>query len=135
MHQDLRVGLATRLAYACDGYVLTFFYLDRYPVEIFPPTDFHTSTYFVDPTTGKESIIIVGGLGYTGQASRSQTDVYQLDLTDFSIQRLNTSGGGPTGGTSKHEAELIGGEGQAAIKIMTAESKVFTLRIHDMRWI
>ncbi|KAF6220511.1 hypothetical protein HO133_002944 [Letharia lupina] len=106
-----------------------------YPVETFPPTDFHTSTYFVDPTTGKESIIIVGGLGYTGQASRSQTDVYQLDLTDFSIQRLNTSGVGPTGGTSKHKAELIGGEGQAAIKVMTAESKVFTLRIHDMRWI
>lgn len=59
-----------------------------YPVDIFPPTDFHTSTYFADPRTGKESMSIIGGLGYTGQASRDQTDVYQLDLTDFSIQRL-----------------------------------------------
>ncbi|KAL9135715.1 MAG: hypothetical protein Q9175_003084 [Cornicularia normoerica] len=157
-----------------------------YPVDIFPPTDFHTSTYFANPTTGKESMIIIGGLGYAGQASRDQTDVYQLDLTDFSIQRLVTSGTSPTGGTSHHKAELIAVQGQAAIKITTQEgkeliieeggtasttteegekssdedesrestipdrgkvtiaisgpvttdrSKVFTLRIYDMRWI
>ncbi|CAF9921043.1 MAG: hypothetical protein ALECFALPRED_001696 [Alectoria fallacina] len=94
-----------------------------YPVDIFPPTDFHTSTYFADPATGKEWLIIIGGLGYGGQASREQTDVYQLDLTDFSIQRLHTSGIGPIGGTHHHKAELVGGQGQAAIRITTEEVK------------
>ncbi|CAD6581404.1 MAG: hypothetical protein ASARMPRED_000603 [Alectoria sarmentosa] len=94
-----------------------------YPVDIFPPIDFHTSTYFADSTTGKESMIIIGGLGYRDQASREQTDVYQLDLTDFSIQRLHTSGIGPVGGTHHHKAELVGGQGQAAIRITTEEVK------------
>ena len=92
-------------------------------MDIFPPTDFHTSTYFADPATGKEWLIIIGGLGYGGQASREQTDVYQLDLTDFSIQRLHTSGIGPIGGTHHHKAELVGGQGQAAIRITTEEVK------------
>lgn len=94
-----------------------------YPVEIFPPTDFHTSTYFADPTTGKESIIIVGGLGYGGQASGIQTEVYQLDLTDFSIRRRDTSGVGPSGGIHHHKAELVTRQGQAAIMITTEEVK------------
>lgn len=64
-------------------------------------------------------MIIIGGLGYGGQASREQTDVYKLDLTDFSIQRVHTSGIGPIGGTHHHKAELVGGQGQAAIRITT----------------
>ena len=78
---------------------------------------------------------MIGGLGYPSQASRRQTNVYQLDLTDFNIQRLDTTGVGPIGGTDHHKAELIGEHEQAAIKIVTEESKVFTLRIHDMKWI
>lgn len=78
---------------------------------------------------------MIGGLGYASQASRQQTDVYQLDLTDFSMQRLDTIGRGPIGGTHHHKAELVGEQEQAAIKITTEEIKVFTLRIHDMRWI
>lgn len=78
---------------------------------------------------------MIGGLGYAGQASRHQTEVYQLDLTDFSIQRLDTTGVGPIGGIDHHKAELVGEQEQAAIKITTEESKVFTLRIHDMKWI
>ena len=99
--------------------------LCRYPVDIFPPTDFHTSTYFANPTTGKQSIIIVGGLGYASQASRDRTHVYQLSLTDFSIQRVDTSGVGPTGVTCRHKAELVDVQGQAAIKITTEEVKKF----------
>ena len=107
----------------------------RYPVDIFPPTDFHTSTFYADPTTGKESIFIIGGLGNVGQASRERTDVYRLDLSDFSICRQGTSGAGPTGGTCRHRAELVDEHGQAVIRVTTEEGKVFALRIHDMRWI
>ena len=107
----------------------------RYPVDVFPPTDFHTSTYFADPTTGKESILIIGGIGYPGQASRNRTEIHRLDLSDFSIHRLETSGASPAGGTSGHKAALIDEHGQPAIRITMEESKVFTLRIHDMKWI
>ena len=78
---------------------------------------------------------MIGGLGYPSQASRGQTNVYQLDLMDFSIQRLDTTGLGPIGGTDHHKAELAGEQEQTAIKITTEDSKVSTLRIHDMKWI
>lgn len=65
----------------------------------------------------------MGGLGYAGQASRDRTDVHQLDLTDFSIRRLDTPGAGPAGGTCRHKAELVGEGGYAAIKVMTEEVK------------
>ena len=125
-----------------------------YPVEIFPPTDFHTSTFFADPRTGKEYIFIIGGLGYADQPSRDRTDIYRLDLSDFNINRLKASGTGPPGGTCKHEAELVNEHEDPAIRITTGEdeksstatlegkeletpkeSKVFTLRIRGMKWI
>ena len=128
--------------------------LRSYPVDIFPPTDFHTSTYFADPTTGKEYIFIIGGLGYPVQSSRDRTDIYGLDLSDFSINRLKASGTGPPGGTYKHKAKLINKDENPAIRITTGEdtesskatlegkelgmtnkSTVFILRIRDMRWI
>ncbi len=125
----------------------------RYPIDIFPPTDFHTSTLYVDPMTSKEHILIIGGLGHTYQASRDRTDVYRLDLNDFGMRRLETSGAGPIGGTSHHKAELLDELEQPAIRITikgdkdwifkeerqesntTREGKVFLLRIHGMRWI
>ena len=125
-----------------------------YPVDVFPPTDFHTSTFFADPTTGKEHVFIIGGLGYPDQSSRDRTDIYRLDLSDFSINRLEASGTGPRGGTFGHTAELINEHEDLAIRITTEEgqessaatiegnglgttkeSKVFTLRIREMRWI
>ena len=125
-----------------------------YPLDIFPPTDFHTSTLFADPTTGKEYIFIVGGLGYRDQSSRDRTDIYRLDLSDFSINRLKAFGTGPPEGTFRHTAELINEHEDLAIRITTEEgeesstatlegnglgttkeSKAFKLRIRDMRWI
>jgi hypothetical protein len=41
-----------------------------YPLDVFPTTDFHTATYFRDPTSGKEYIFIVGGIGYPHTALR-----------------------------------------------------------------
>ena len=147
-----------------------------YPVEAFPPTDFHTSTFYADPMTGKGFIFIIGGLGYAGQASRNRTEIFRLDLSDFSIHKMDAFGAGPNGGTFRHKAELINEDGRPSIRLMTEteeseepntiatandedsvtadsdeqprmmtregeelvtreESKVFTLRIQDMRWI
>ena len=151
-----------------------------YPVDVFPPTDFHTSTYYADPITDREMIFIIGGFGYK---LRNRTDIYKLDLTNFSIQRVETSGTGPVGGIYDHKAKLLIENGQPVIRITTRTeeikplagivageestasaknegtlvaddneksemtiqgglklaviepSKVFTLRINDMRWI
>ena len=149
MHQDLWVR-PTNISFTPLPILTTV----RYPVDVFPPTDFHTSTYYADPKTGQKYIFIIGGLGYADQASRNRTDVYRLDLSDFSIHRVETSGAGPTRGTHNHKAELFTENEQPVIRItrkedesssmraregkelMTKkESKVFTLRIHDTRWI
>ena len=125
-----------------------------YPVDIFPPTDFHTSTFFADRTTGKEYIFIIGGLGYADQPSRDRTDIFRLDLSNFSIHRLKVSGRSPPGGSCKHKAEFVNELEDPAIRITAGEneqsstatlkgkelgtgkeSNVFTLRIRDMRWI
>ena len=100
----------------------------RYPVDVFPPTDFHTSTFYMDPTTAKEYILIIGGLGYVDQASRERTDIYRLDLNDFSMHRVETSGAGPIGGTYNHKAELLNEGEQPVIKItmQTEESQEST---------
>ena len=103
--------------------------------------------------TGKESIFIIGGLGYPDQASRDRTLVHQLDLREFSIRQVETCGAGPDGGTHGHKAQLVDQHEQAAIRITKTvtpedvtnkdekgvatkeESRVFMLRIHDMKWI
>ncbi|CAM6095892.1 unnamed protein product [Calypogeia fissa] len=109
-----------------------------YPVDVFPPTDFHTSTYFRDPKSGKEFIFIIGGLGYMGSASRDRTDVYRLDLSDFSIKKMETSGSKPARGIDDHTAKLIddedGGSG-AEIMITTKVGQVFSLVIDRLEWI
>ena len=175
MYQHLWVSLASSARIP-----LPLLTTDSYPVIVFPPTDFHTSTYYADPLTDREWIFIIGGLGYT---LRNRTDVYKLDLTSFRIQRVETSGTGPVGGTHDHKAKLLiengqpvirittrleeinppagmvtGGESTASAKsegtlvaedneeskmtipgglksVMIKRSKVFTLRINDMRWI
>ena len=135
--------------------------MGRYPGRVFPPIDFHTATFYADPSTGKQFIFIIGGLGYARQESRRRTDVYKLDLSDFSIHRVRTVGPGPIGGTYHHWAELVVEDGQSAIRIerevpenpdytrleesflgddgddivMAEGIQVLNLRIRDMRWI
>lgn len=108
----------------------------RYPTDVFLGTDFHTATYYKDNASGKEYIYIIGGLGYVGSAHRSATLTYQLDLQDFSIQRMETSGEAPPplikierGSHGKMRAELdddrilyIGG------------GSCYQLSLADMRW-
>lgn len=71
-----------------------------YPKEIFPPTDFHTATLTED------RIILVGGLGYLKDRRPGQTPVYALDLVDYHISQVETSGDMP-GWIWHHEADLV----------------------------
>jgi hypothetical protein len=107
-----------------------------YPVDVFPPTDFHTATYFRDPTSGNEYIFIIGGLGYPHSASRERTDIYRLDLGDFNMQRLETTGTKPPGGTDQHNAQLVhgGNSAEPAIRVTNKHGKVFTLFINKLVW-
>ena len=108
-----------------------------YPVDVFPPTDFHTSTYVFDSESDKEFILIIGGLGYHDSALRDQTDVYRLDLSDFSIHRLETSGAKPPGGTQRHTAALIhdAHDPEPRIKITTEEGQGYSLLVKRLEWI
>jgi hypothetical protein len=108
-----------------------------YPLDVFPPTDFHTSTYVCDPRSGKEFIYIIGGLGYERSASRDRTDVYRLDLSDFSIRRLETIGAKPPGGTNRHNAELYHStyDTEPRIKITTEDGRQFSLLTNTLEWI
>ncbi len=70
-----------------------------YPASTFPPTDFHTAT-----PVGN-SIWIIGGLGYITDRQPDKTLVHRLDLDDFSMHRIETSGDMP-GWISNHTATL-----------------------------
>lgn len=72
-----------------------------YPREIFPPTDFHTATLVED------AIILIGSLGYQDERPVGETQVLRLDLTDFSVERVETTGESP-GWISEHRARLDG---------------------------
>ena len=72
-----------------------------YPREVFLPTDFHTATLVED------SIILVGSLGYQGERPVGETQVLCLNLKDFSIGRIETTGESP-GWISRHRARLDG---------------------------
>ncbi|HEX8523508.1 MAG TPA: hypothetical protein VF669_14740 [Tepidisphaeraceae bacterium] len=108
-----------------------------YPKEIFPPTDFHTATLV------NERIYIIGGLGYTGTRGGS-TPVYQLNLHDFSITRIQTRGTSP-GWIYDHVAQLV--HDGAAIRVQGGKrvetdeksshrtwTRAMQLRLTDCTW-
>jgi len=68
-----------------------------YPKEAFPPADFHSATIVGD------RILVVGGLGYENERRFGHTPVYALDLSNYRISEIPTSGEMP-GWISKHEA-------------------------------
>ena len=69
-----------------------------YPRGDFPPTDFHTATPVGD------RIILIGRLGAAADRRPGHTPVHALDLSDYRISTIETSGEGP-GWLSRHEAE------------------------------
>ncbi len=74
-----------------------------YPREIFPPTDFHTATLV------GERIILIGSLGYPEDRRLGMTQVFALNLADYSMVRLPSVGEAP-GWLHHHQAELVGEE-------------------------
>jgi len=67
-----------------DGQIRVF----GYPYQVFEPTDFHTATLVGN------FIWIIGGLGYTNQRV-GPVPVYRLDISDYTIERISTSGDVP----------------------------------------
>lgn len=68
-----------------------------YPKELFPPTDFHTATL------ANDQVVIIGCLGYKDERRPGYTPVYSLDLSNYRISEVKTSGDMP-GWISEHEA-------------------------------
>ena len=68
-----------------------------YPKDVFPPTDFHTSTLVGD------YIYIIGNLGYYNERIPHETPVYRLHTDTFAIEKVKTTGDKP-GWLSRHKA-------------------------------
>lgn len=60
-----------------------------YPEAIFPPTDNHSATLV------NNTIVIIGNLSYPEKRIIGETQVYLLNLADFSINKVNTHGNSP----------------------------------------
>lgn len=72
-----------------------------YPADVFPPTDFHSATLVGD------RLLLIGNYSYQHLRTEGATQVLSLDLTNFAITRLDTSGENP-GWISRHDAEVDG---------------------------
>ncbi|HMB77048.1 MAG TPA: ankyrin repeat domain-containing protein, partial [Kiloniellaceae bacterium] len=72
-----------------------------YPKEIFPPTDFHSATLI------ENAVILIGNLGYPEDRRPGTTQVLRLDLADFAVQQVETTGNAP-GWLSRHRARRQG---------------------------
>ncbi len=71
-----------------------------YPKDIFPPTDFHTATR-VD-----NHIYIIGNLGYLESRQPGFTPVFSLNIENYKISRIKTSGSHP-GWIYQHKAVFL----------------------------
>lgn len=79
-----------------------------YPESEFPPTDFHSATLVGD------RIVIVGSLSYPKKRDTNLTQVAALDLTNFRISLLESTGDKP-GWIHGHDALLNSDEGSILI--------------------
>jgi len=72
-----------------------------YPKKVFPPTDFHTASLV------GSGIIVIGCIGYKDERRHGYTAVYRLDVGDFHMTEIVSSGDMP-GWMAKHTAGLEG---------------------------
>lgn len=70
-----------------------------YPQQIFPPTDFHTATLKAG------ELVIIGCVGYPEDRKPKHTPVYSINLSNYQISEITTTGESP-GWISRHEAIL-----------------------------
>ncbi len=81
-----------------------------YPPHVFPPTDTHTATYYCQPKTGDQYIFMVGGQGYGLEGAdphKNETTVYRLDLSNFMVEKMETTGKKPGYALVNHRASLV----------------------------
>lgn len=71
-----------------------------YPLDVFPPTDFHSATQVAG------SLFLIGSVGYVDLRRPGTTPVHALDLETMAISRIATSGPEP-GWIGHHDAEYI----------------------------
>jgi hypothetical protein len=98
-----------------------------YPWDVFPPTFFHTACYYKDEGIGKEYIYIIGG----------SHRVHRLDLHDYSIQRIETSGEAPpvVDWTERfHPERGAWCEGGRIVVWDWPDNNFYALCLADMRW-
>jgi len=80
-----------------------------YPKEVFPPTDFHTAT------VANDRVVVIGSLGYPNERRSGHTPVYMIDLLQFGISEITTSGEMP-GWISEHESSYDPLKGVITVK-------------------
>ena len=102
-----------------------------YPADIFPPTDFHSATLLGD------HILLIGTLGYPDNRTPGETQVLRLNLADFSIEAVETTGDNP-GWIHRHQAELRTGQitvtGGKIEPGYRDNTEAFTLDLSTMVW-
>ncbi|WP_306046374.1 hypothetical protein [Nioella sp. MMSF_3534] len=102
-----------------------------YPVEDFPPTDFHSATLLDD------HILIIGCLGYRTQRQDGVAPVLRLDLETWRVTPVDTTGDNP-GWIHRHRAELVDGQiivsGGCTEPGFRANPDRFALTLKTMRW-
>jgi hypothetical protein len=102
-----------------------------YPADVFPPTDFHSATLLGD------HILLIGSLGYPDKRVEGVTQVLRLDLADFRITPVDTTGDNP-GWINRHDAELDGDQivvtGGKTEPGYRDNTETFTLELTTMIW-
>jgi hypothetical protein len=109
-----------------------------YPLDVFPPTDFHTATLVGD------RIVIIGNLGYSKDRKLGVTQVAVLDLKTFAVTLVESVGAGP-GWLHDHTAELSpdhasilvrGGEFDSGLEDTPLLENIDDWRLHlaERRW-
>ena len=108
-----------------------------YPLENFPPTDFHSATLVGD------RIILIGNLGYQHQRHPGRTQVLALDTKSWRVTQQPTSGENP-GWIHDHHATIS--ENGSCITISNGklvtdpDSSIleniddWQLNLHDWKW-
>jgi hypothetical protein len=109
-----------------------------YPKDAFPPTDFHTATYY------EGFIYLIGSLGYHGSRLFGTTPVYRFEVNTWKVEVVETTGNSP-GWIYKHKARLTEADklvisgGKVAVEVEGKEDHVdnegeYTLDLKSRIW-
>ena len=107
-----------------------------YPEDVFPPTDFHTATFWAP------YIYVIGNLGYQPSRRPGETPVYRLNCETWRMEKVQCAGDEP-GWIHRHRAKLVGGDkiritGGSLIAAnqddLVEDSGSYLLDLNSFRW-